>query len=185
MQRSREPAATAAADRLPLLLPKRFLWLIVVATTVAVPLTVTSGKDGFRLPKELLLEAGGILLAAGLVIALGVTKVTLLADLRANQRVSLLIATILVWGTIVAALSTQVAISAWLIGAGPDCFRWWYVPYKLALVADHPEFIPSFQNYREVHNDSRVNPLLGRLHQGQATQEDLAVLRERMVRDPS
>jgi len=32
---------------------------------------------------------------------------------------------------------------------------------------------------------SRVNPLLGRLHRGQATQEDLAILRERMVRDPS
>src|SRR2546428_2896238 len=44
---------------------ERISWLIVALTTISVPLFLSaSAKDSFRVPKELLLKAGGILLLA-------------------------------------------------------------------------------------------------------------------------
>lgn len=40
-----------------------------------------------------------------------------------------------------------------LVGVGPGCFHWWYLPYKLELNSRYPTFYASTLNFGEVHND--------------------------------
>ena len=40
-----------------------------------------------------------------------------------------------------------------LLGVGPGCFAWWYLPYKLELSARHVTFYATPDNFGEAHND--------------------------------
>lgn len=40
-----------------------------------------------------------------------------------------------------------------LVGVGPGCFAYWYLPYDILLSANHPEYLVSGSNFHDVHND--------------------------------
>jgi O-antigen ligase len=55
---------------------------------------------------------------------------------------------------------TQSYLAAWrmfvdhpVVGVGPGCFGFWYVPYWVSLFPSHPEFILVTDHFAESHND--------------------------------
>ena len=40
-----------------------------------------------------------------------------------------------------------------MVGVGPGCFAYWYLPYNMLLSGKHPEFLVTDQNFHDVHND--------------------------------
>lgn len=40
-----------------------------------------------------------------------------------------------------------------VIGVGPGCFGWWYLPYKQQLNERYPSFYVAMENFSETHND--------------------------------
>jgi len=55
---------------------------------------------------------------------------------------------------------TQAFLAAWamfvdhpLVGVGPGCFGYWYLPYNMLLSGRHPEFLLTSAKFGDVHND--------------------------------
>jgi O-antigen ligase len=111
-------ASARAADRAdPKNVPRRrsliehISWLIVALTTISVPLVLSpSAKDSFRVPKELLFKASGIVL-----LALAICEVFI--DGRYGRKkdwsppVAGVIAAVLIWCTVITITSTNPILS--------------------------------------------------------------------------
>jgi O-antigen ligase len=41
-----------------------------------------------------------------------------------------------------------------LVGVGPGCFQYWYLPYNVQLTGEHPEFLLETGKFGDVHNDA-------------------------------
>jgi O-antigen ligase len=89
---------------------EQLLWFIVAATMLVTPLLVTVRADQlFRLPKELIVRAAGILIAT--IAALGLLWGTWRPALRLRDRPVLITTAVLVWTLLTATLSTNHLLS--------------------------------------------------------------------------
>ncbi len=102
--RLREPEPRAG-------LADRITWLIVAVTVAGLPLAVhPSGKDAFRLPKDLLLQSSGILLATVAVCA-RILGAPVRPSNRWSRMLVVVLGAILFWSTLVTLLSTNRILS--------------------------------------------------------------------------
>jgi O-antigen ligase len=99
----------------------RLLLRIVQATAIVTPLTVTAGRDSFRMPKELVVEAGAIALVAAMAIVALLWRTDAAELIRARRRAALLVAAIVGWTAIATVFSTQRMLSAWSLGWVAAC----------------------------------------------------------------
>jgi O-antigen ligase len=107
----RHQTADRARVEGPLPIADRVSWLIVSATTLALPVVVTvTGKDAFRLPKYLLLEGSGILLAAVAVCAT-VIGTPVAREARWSRPLLFVIAAVLLWYSAATVFSTNRILS--------------------------------------------------------------------------
>jgi O-antigen ligase len=88
-----------------------FLWWLLAAAAVAIPLVVTPGKDQFRLPRELLLDAVAIAAAALAIVGVIWSRTDIPARLASHRRTLLIAAAALGWTAVTAAASTQRLLS--------------------------------------------------------------------------
>jgi O-antigen ligase len=90
---------------------ERASWSVVVATTLLLPLVISpQSKDAYRLPKELLLESSGILLAA-LAVYAWIAGVPLGRSSRWPRSLLATLAGVLTWSTISTLISTNRVLS--------------------------------------------------------------------------
>jgi O-antigen ligase len=86
-------------------------WLIVAATMIGLPLLINlSGKDAFRLPKQLLMEGSGIILAAAALCAT-ILGVPLGQANRWPRRLVMVVMAALLWSAVTTLASTNRTLS--------------------------------------------------------------------------
>ena len=105
-----QTAGTLGAVRnLPI--AERISWLIVAATTLILPLLVSlTGQDAFRLPKLLLLQASGVVLAA-VAVCSTIIGVPFARDQRWSRPLLIVIGAVLLWSTVTTLVSTNHILS--------------------------------------------------------------------------
>ena len=94
-----------------LTIAERISWLIVAITTTMLPLAVTlSGKDVFRLPKHLLLEASGIVLASVAICSMLIAN-PLGRGKRWDQTLLVVVGAVMLWSAVTTLTSTNRILS--------------------------------------------------------------------------
>lgn len=89
----------------------RLSWAVVAATTVLLPLAMSpTGKDAFRLPKQILFETSALLLIA--IAACAVVLRARLTMLLWPRTVTWIVAAVLTWTVVTTLLSTNRLLSA-------------------------------------------------------------------------
>jgi O-antigen ligase len=88
------------------------IWWLLAAFVVAIPLVITRGENVYRLPKELLFQAAGIIVFAACAIQTLLQRDRGILDRLRRHRLPLLMTlAVIVWTAIATAASTQKALS--------------------------------------------------------------------------